>query len=284
MVRGYLKTASLLWMRALGVPTLEGIVINDWSDASARAVQRFAKEHGVSQLLLRIDKRHERWTRRRGGYLIPISQAGNTAIALREEGFISLLLEPASPLADEYSMAASTIPDQSKLIVEIVGPGFDASDVLRSDISAHERWEFAIDPATNLTTSEPGRRLSVVNAEDYHVSVEERLAKIGARLENPAFPDEAKSQKDQLIAAAADFLKASNQTALLDCKEYEQIPLKYLHAFKANIDQIFLGLNRNGIQLGVSSFAASVIARNRLVFWDFFPAAREEAALLYPAA
>jgi len=45
-----------------------------------------------------------------------------------------------------------------------------------------------------------------------------------------------------------------------------------------------MGLSGYGIHLGSSSFAASVIPKRGLVFWDFFPARKQESASLYPAA
>ncbi len=283
-VRGYLKTTSIFWMRALQVPILSGIVVSDWSQKSARLVEKFAREHKTSELLLRIDKHNERWTRRRGGYLIPVSGAGSTAKALKEEGLISLFLEPVDPLADEYSMAAVTIPDQGKLVIEIVGAGFDASDILRSDVSAHERWEFKINAGAAPTVSHSGTRLSVASPQEYEMSVEKRLAKIGARLSNAAFPDEVPSNEKQLVSAATSFLRSSGQTRLLDSKEYQPISPRHLEGFINNIELILLGLGEHGIRIGSTSFAASVVPQGRLVFWDFFPAAKEEAALLYPAA
>lgn len=138
-VRGCLKTTSMLWMHALGLPVLSGVVVSDWSPTSANAVRRFCKRGRFLELLLRIDKRHDRWTRRRGGYLIPLSQVSATVKELRKEGMVTVLLEPASPYADQYSLVGITVPDQQKIIVEVVGKGFDASDILRGDLQAHER-------------------------------------------------------------------------------------------------------------------------------------------------
>jgi len=143
-VRGCLKTASMLWMQSLGLPVLSGVVISDWSKSSAVAVHKFSHKGRFSELLLRIDKRHDRWTRRRGGYLVTLTQVPATVKELHREGFMAVLLEPASPYDDQYSLAGVTVPEQEKLIVEVVGPGFDASDILRSDLQPHERWEVTI--------------------------------------------------------------------------------------------------------------------------------------------
>jgi len=122
LVRGCLKTTNMLWMHALSLPVLSGVVVSDWSKASATAVLRFCRTGQFSEPLLRIDKRHERWTRRRGGYLLALAELATTIEELRQEGMVAALPEPASPYADQYSLAGVTVPDEEKILVEIVGP------------------------------------------------------------------------------------------------------------------------------------------------------------------
>jgi len=279
-VRGCLKTTSMLWMRALGLPVLSGVVVSDWSQVSASAVRRFCRAHQFSALLLRIDKRDDRWTRRRGGYLIPLSLASATVKELRKEGRIAVLLEPASPYVDQYSMVGITIPEQRKIVVEVVGPGFDASDILRGDIQAHERWDLGL-------TSELAERIHLTGPEEYEKSVQARLAKIGARIKNPAFPDAVLQAHDvdkaKLRQAGTAFLRATNQVALLrNAKLYAPIPQKHLTSFARYVQSLLSGLAAYGIHLGATSFAASVLPKRGLIFWDFFPANKRDAASLYP--
>jgi hypothetical protein len=288
-VRGCLKTTSMLWMHALELPVLSGIVISDWSKASADAVRRFSRRGGFSKLLLRVDKRHERWTRRRGGYLLTLAEVPATVKELQREGMIAVLLEPASPYTDQYSLAGVTVPDHEKLIVEIVGPGFDASDILRADIPIHERWEISLGPIMpRARSAEPMRynRINLVSQDQYVNTVQGRLAKIGARLKNPAFPDSVEGSvpaSSQLAAEAITFLKATRQTTLLrHAGSYTPILEKHITAFARDVRKLLSGLSGYGIHLGPSSFSASVIPKRGLVFWDFFPARKQEAASLYP--
>jgi hypothetical protein len=285
-VRGCLKTTSMLWMRALALPVLSGVVISDWSKASATTVRRFSNRGRFSSLLLRIDKRNQRWTRRRGGYVLALADVPTTVKALQREGMIAVLLEPVSPYADQYSMAGVTVPDQGKLIIEIVGPGFDASDILRADVHPHERWEASLGPITPGTIStEPmaGRRIDMVTPAQYAESWRKRIAKIGARMKNPAFPESVLEDSTQLAEEATTFLKTTGQTTLLkNAESYTPIPEKHVMAFARDVRKLLSGLSAYGIHLGPSSFAASVIPKRGLVFWDFFPARKQEAASLYP--
>jgi hypothetical protein len=291
-VRGCLKTTSMLWMHALGLRTLAGVVLSDWSKSSEKAVRRFARAGHFSNLLLRIDKRHERWTRRRGGYLVSLTEVPATVKELQREGMITVLLEPASPYADEYGLAAVTAPDQGKLFIEVVGVGFDVSDILRNDLSPHERWEAdlgPLNPPVSAFTATPCHRTHLVSSEDYGATVETRLAKIGARARNPAFPDSVlkrgEGESALLAKEGAAFLKRTHQTTLLNHTDsYSAIPEKYIVSFAQNIQFLLSGLSAYGIHLGPSSFAASIIPQRGLVFWDFFPARKQEEVSLYPVA
>lgn len=291
-VRGCLKTTSMLWMHALGLPVLSGILVSDWSRASASAVRRFSAQGRFSKLLLRIDKRDQRWTRRRGGYLLALAEVPATVKELQREGMIAALLEPASPYVDQYSLAGVTVPDEEKLIIEVVGPGFDASDILRSDVRPHERWEATVAPiAQGLKSTKvmACRRVDLVDQNQYAESLQKRLVKIGTRLKDPAFPDgvvkDDPSSSRQLAAEATHFLQTTRQTTLLKhAARYDPVPEKHVARFTRDVQKLLSGLSAYGIHLGPSSFAASVIPKRGLVFWDFFPARKQEADSLYPAA
>jgi hypothetical protein len=289
-VRGCLKTTSMLWMHALGLTVLSGVVVSDWSKASSKAVRGFCRRGRFSKLLLRIDKRHERWTRRRGGYLLTLAEVPATIEELHHEGMIAVLLEPASPYADQYSLAGVTVPDQEKLVIEVVGPGFDASDILRNDLQPHERWEASLEPiiaGAGATKAISCHRIHLVAQDQYRESVQARLAKIGARLKNPAFPDrgpkDSVPSSSRLVEDALVFLKSTRQTTLLKHAEsYTAIPEKYIVSFVRDVRKLLSGLSGYGIHLGPSSFAASLLPKRGLVFWDFFPSRKQEAASLYP--
>ncbi len=182
-------------------------------------------------------------------------------------------------------MAGVAVAEQQKIIVEIVGPGFDASDILRGDIHAHERWELGLTSALlgrGSGSTDRAVRIHLSTSEDYEKSVQERLAKIGDRINNPAFPDVVLKTKGvnvtQLRETGADFLRRTHQMALLkNAKAYTPIPEKYLLSFARYAQNLLSGLAAYGIHLGPTSFAASVLPKRGLIFWDFFPASKREA-------
>jgi hypothetical protein len=132
LVHNYLKVASMVWIRALGEPTLDGLVVKRWSTEASRDLREFCDKHRCSEVLLRIDKHGKRWSARRGGYLIKVKEAKEVLQDLNREEMIAVFLEPWSPYRDLYCLASVIVPEEDKLLVEVVGPGFDTSDLVRS--------------------------------------------------------------------------------------------------------------------------------------------------------
>jgi len=291
-VRGHLKAASMLWMHLLGLPLLSGVIVRDWSKESQWTVQRFCRIHGFREVLLRIDRRGQRWTSRRGGYLVPVAHLGKIVAQLRRESTLAILLEPASPYADRYSLAAVTLPEQDTITVEVVGPGFDASDILRGDTQPHERIQVSAplrQPGLKRLEPSDCQRTYIIGPGEYRKTVEQRLIKIGARLKDPSFPTAvlAASQSDQerLRDSALAFLRESRQTVLLRHQEiYTPISTTYVLRFVRGVANLLAGLASYGVHLGSTSFSGSFIGNGRLVFWDFFPASSREASVLYLSA
>jgi len=291
LVRNYLKVASMVWIRALGEPTLDGIVVTRWSREASRALRAFCDRHQCSEVLLRIDKHGERWSARRGGYLIKAKEAKGVLQELNREDMVAVFLEPWSPYRDLYCLASVIIPEEDKMLVEVVGPGFDTSDLVRSDLLPHERFELTVpllrsSPAVRAKL-EP-RRTFVVTPQDYRRTVEERLSKIGARLTNAAFPREvlecSPEQRIKLRLDALQYLRRTRQTLLLrHAEEYTPIPERYLLRFVNGVLQVLAGLERHHIEVGTVTFSGAFTIRGRFVFWDFFPADTKRGAALYAA-
>ncbi len=286
-MNGYLKFASMIWIRALRQPILDGLLVKRWSIDTGRALKGFCDRHGCDELLLRVDTLNSRWSERRGGYIIPASRARSVTKELNNDGKIAAFLEPVSPYRDRYSLAAITDDTKGKMTVEIVGPGFDASDLQRGDSVPHERFEAFIPEQ-----SRPMQKLAfeqhtyVIRSEDYKRTVDERLVKIGARLRNPGYPrvmiDSAGIQRTRLAKEAIDYLGRTNQAALLNHREeYEPIPTRFVERFVTGVGGILDGLSRYNIRLGSTSFSGTFTARGRFVFWDFFPADLAKAKELY---
>jgi hypothetical protein len=280
----------MLWLRAMGLPVLSGVVIPEWSAEAAALIRGFCRQNAFSDLLLRIDKPGQRWTTRRGGYIVSAHNARRVVDQLSKEGMIAILLEPASPYMDHYSLGALAIPDEGKIVLEVVGPGFDASDILRSDLQPHERFEVVLPPNRQRPNSTGGldiERTFLIDSLSYEKTLEQRLAKIGARLEDPAYPDtrldSPQADRKRLIDHALKFLAKNRENLLLkNMHAYKAIPQGYVVRFSRAVLKLLDGLAAYGIHLGTTSISASFIDQRRLVFWDFFPAKMRHTTGLIP--
>jgi hypothetical protein len=278
--QGCWKCSSLLWTQANGYPVLPGLILGGWASHSESAVQQFCRERNFSELLVRIEQPGQRWTRRRGGYTIPSGEVQQQVEELARDGFLTILLEPASPYADLFSLTMACELESGKLDVEVVGPGFDASDVLRSDLLPHERFEVSLAGRDEKAQADSGfllKRSYIVGREDYQGSVRQRLEKIGARLRNRSFPADligaslSGVERAALAKEAEEFLTASGQTMLLDhAKNYQPIPLPLLMVFLKEFQRIFERIRTQKAHWQTLSLAASFLPQERLVIWDFF--------------
>ncbi len=262
-------------MQLNGFPVLSGLILSEWAQETETAVSRFCRERNFAELLVRIEKPGQRWIRRRGGYTIPVSRVQDLVDELTNEGMLTLLLEPASPYSDLYGLTSVSDLVTGNVDVEVVGPGFDASDVLRGDIIPHERFEI-------LLSGEESRvvhitRTHLVGSDDYRASVQRRLAKIGARLLNPAFPEEelrtkgSYSDSERLTQEAMQYLQRSGQTLLLDhLNKYEPISGTFLDAYVAQLMRLFRAITEAYVPWKAMSVAGSFLQGGRLVIWDFF--------------
>ncbi len=281
ILRGCWKSSSLLWMHVNEFPSLSGLVLGGWSAASEEASARFCREGNFSDLLVRIEKPGQRWTRRRGGYTVSLAQVQGLVRDLADEGMISILLEPASPCNDFFSFTSVCDADAGKADVEVVGPGFDASDVLRGDITPHERFE--INLSRRSGSSKAAHRFQIhqtylIDREGYQASVKRRLAKIGARLRNPSFPDEwmqpnvPGTASEGLIHDATFYLRETGQTVLLDRSDsYDPIPAQLLDTFLGQVGRLSEAVEGSKVPWRTFSLAASFLSGGRFVIWDFFP-------------
>lgn len=123
------KLISWLAIHTLGLPTVDGVIFDTWGEHVAKAIHRFCGLIGTDRLLLRSDKADEAGTSPRGGFLVDIQNVHEEVLPLIEQGRTLFLLEPKSPFSDLYSVGVLAWPGDRCMVIEVVGPGFDASDL-----------------------------------------------------------------------------------------------------------------------------------------------------------
>lgn len=270
---GYFKTLSMLYLRMMDYPILKGIIVPKWNRQVATRIARFCEENRFEKLLLRIDKIQETGKAPRGGYLVDCEKVEKEVIHYLKGGRIIILLEPKSPYNDLYSINALFAADRDDVVLEIVGPGFDASDLNRGDISPHQILSFPKTVAeipSNI--SRILRQIHIVSSDTYKQSVEQRLFKIGmtqARLNSLDISAWAEKKIAQL---GEKYLQKGGQTLLLNNREtYAPISTRYLEMVLPYIIELPKKLQKLRAEIEPTMvLSMSILNENegRLNFWD----------------
>ncbi len=170
------KTRGWLALLAAGIPSVAGVATPDWDVGAARAVAAFARARGLDAVLLRSEPRDGGPTSVRGGFLVPLDDLDAAGRRAADAGHSTFWLEPLSPYDDVYSLNGAFWSDGTT-DWEVVGPGFDASDIKRGDLDPHER-------STYLPGDVPPHHEThwTVAPDAYLASYRQRVDKVATRL------------------------------------------------------------------------------------------------------
>ncbi|MCJ7633142.1 hypothetical protein MUP77_12220 [Candidatus Bathyarchaeota archaeon] len=274
---GYWKFQSILYLKKLGLPVLDGIIATRWNDEVHSAIINFCRHNGWDALLLRHDKKPERPPYPMGGYLVPLEEIQKEASKYFEIGRILFLLEPCSSFDNSYNINALFENDHG-LLLEIVGPGFDAGDLQRGYMTPHEMIQ--IDrtmlktgiPASQSTFEQIIKRTILANQRSYENSVRQRYLKIAKRLKDLGKTSfgEQETREDDLITMAKKYLQDNGYPVLsLNETNYTPIPIDYFYEICSHIYNLPERLQHyvnHGLPFVVSS--SYVKKGTKLVFWD----------------
>jgi len=127
--------------------------------------------------------------------------------------------------------------------------------------------------------------LHSVNTKAYQASVQRRLAKIGARLRNPSFPEAelecASGSTPELAREGVRYLQKTGQTCLLNhLTTYQPIPLKLLDTFLNQLLRVIRTVMAAQVPWETISVAGSFLESSRLVMWDFFAPGYHDTRIL----
>lgn len=221
---GYWKTLSMLYIKKLKLPTLNGIIITSWSKSVDLRLSNFCRDNGYNYLLLRHDKKPEKPPYPRGGYLVKISDLKKEAMKFLNLGRITIFLEPSDTFDNLYSALA--LFDNKEIILEVIGPGFDASDLQRGDVTPHEVIRF------NTCEKHIVSRIILANDDKiYRDSVKKRYLKIAKRLRDLGMIDSLEDSTELDLAKKASRYLYENKHyyLLMNERRYRQIPDYYLN-------------------------------------------------------
>ena len=223
---------------------------------------------GSTTALIRHDKRLESPPHPRGGFLVGEDMLQETVQFFFDLDRIVAVYEPADPLLNLYNMSVLFESDR-EATVEVVGPGFDASDLQRGDLSPHEAFSVRISPGGTVSDL---KLVSRVDQAAYQESVAQRKDKIRKKLESAPSPDLARRIRENL--GFPDDLEAHLRqigSPLCEFQNYQPISQDLI---QDTISKIFsLGVIERYLTLTGADFplvfSSSLVNRGeKQVFWD----------------
>ncbi len=271
LFEGYWKVYSILALKLMSFPILKGIILTTYDNEVKEQILEFARSFNYTELLLRHDRKPELLTEPRGGYIVSLKKLGKELSFFFKQERIVILFEPASPYDDIYSCNALFDFVTGNVSLEIVGPGFDASDLNRGDITPHELYECSLYSRLRAEW----HRIYKVDREMYRASVNERLLKIGRSVIG-SFNIEGKPRLkknyslEQIKSIGHKFLVDNNKDLLLQhLDNYQEFPLKYLKQIEPYIRRVPNNLEELGIKYNrYLNLSMGFLKNVGLIFWD----------------
>ena len=258
------KIQSWLLLWRLNLPTLKGVIFAGWSPEVESLVRRFANKYGYHALLIRSDRAPETGDYLPGGDIVSLDRLAEAVAKYLSLGRILFLLEPRSRFEDLYSLSVG-FANPNEATVEIVGPGFDASDLKRGDTTPHE-W-LKLDIRDDAATPNIIQHRIVSDAE-YQRGWAERLEKV-AHLIRRELQIESEFENNTTVSAANWLLK-NGYPLLLDGREkYQPIPAHLLDEVLGQCQRLPAGLRALGRQEDAFVISLSLVGRQaQKVYWD----------------
>jgi hypothetical protein len=131
----YPKWASVCRLRLLGLPTLDAACVEPGSPMSVQAAaERLHAATGSARLVVRSDGGSERARYYRGGNAFPLHEAVVEAERLLADGRAVIFTEPTNRFTNRLSVNAR-LDRGGLLLFEVLGAGFDVSDLNRGGIT-----------------------------------------------------------------------------------------------------------------------------------------------------
>lgn len=265
-MEGYNKVKSILLLKLLDFPVLDFVIVTKWSEKTRNGLQNFAGKICSNSFLLRHDKSPEQYSYPRGGYVINYDKLEAECNKFFSLNRLVMLLEPFSPYDNNFNI--NILYDRDNIIFEILGPGFDASDLQRGDISPHEIFEF-------INNDEYDKKMRptvhhIISTHDYQCTVKQRYIKIGKRLIDLGLLSQGDNDS-HIIKITKDYLSENNFNLLLRNEKYytkiSMNTIRDIYDYIYNLD-IKIKLYYNNICFPFVVSLSMLNKTKKLNFWD----------------
>lgn len=226
---------SYLHLHKLGCPVLKSCLLTDLQDSEM--YKTIIRHIGSSKATLRFQYTEPENAPRRGGNCIKISQS--VIKQFWNERYILWLMEGTNRLSDLYAININYNEMIDKITFEIVGRGFDASDINRGDITPHQI----------ITVERPELR-------GYYDEIWKRAKVMIINSEN--YRQTLSIRKQKLLKMNCHFKE--------DQFEYSYVPISL--SLLEKLDRYAQWIFESYKYKGDITISVSVLENGRIVFWD----------------
>lgn len=267
-LRGYNKMTSVYNVLSLGLPSQRGVVVTYWNSDISKWIDKFLQLESWDFVTIRTDKRNESGNYMRGGYLVSVNDVKNEVQKILEMDRIVAILKPVNKYENLYGVNICIGTEKSLVLLEVVGHGFDISDINRGDISPHERI------LIHVTDQQVTRRIAhreIVDQSQFRETVNLRLAKIGREAISRGWMGTEELLTDDLYIIGLQYLRAFGNTLLLDSiNDYKPLPDSFLRKLVSYIRDLpwkLPNLKRERECVISTSIVGSMLLPE-FIFWD----------------
>lgn len=267
-LRGFWKLWSACLLQSVSLPTPRGIIFTRAYSGLEDDLRRCLRSIGATSALIRHDMRDEKPPYPRGGFLVPASLLPEVVAWFFRQNRIVAVYEPADPLLNSYNINL-LFESTTNAWVEVLGPGFDASDLQRGDLSPHEVFSISLSSSGAINKVQP---IYCIDQSQYEASKEARWQKIRRKLEQAPTPSLARAIQSNLKRPKRlERELGAVQSPLVKAEHYVPISQRVItNTISAIVDSGII--NRFFTSTGVGcplNFSTSLIDRGtKQVYWD----------------
>jgi len=263
----YKKLKGIAMLVARGLPVLNGFVTKTISAEVLDHLKYWMQARQMMRLTLVLDSTQPGGNKEQTIWSPTLEELQQVQNLLHDSA-IAIIMEENDSLQQSYSVLTSFSEDY--LVCEVVGPGFEASDLTRGIITPHERFVFRRkDRDEGYWDLGPADlyQHTIITGESYLQSVELRCSKIYHRYVRPghtvrieALTEEQRQDVERLLAL--------HRSPLLNYGD-RYIPINWdklheLYGYISELDVFYPDEFKGKV------VAASFLKKQGLVFWGTF--------------
>ncbi|GEM_PF-7026983 len=261
------KVMSVALLGNLGLPVLPGFVVSELSNKVLDFLSDWAHRNGFKRVSIRFDSTSPQDNIRLMGANPTMTDLHKMRTLVRPP-VIMMVMAANDRFAQGYSII-TTFAKQT-MTCEIVGPGFDASDLTRGQVNRHESFTFwrkdVSDDAHRELRPLDVVEHTIISQEGYVESLEQRYSKIFAIIE--------KGLGHAVNGHALNTKETEHVQSFLRRRGAPQLPNTYTPIGFEKLSELYgylsdLDVFHNSMVTS-KTLSASFLLQHGLVFWDLY--------------